>query len=944
MIAAVFLCPDAARPGNWIAGAGTPRLFFGAAAHRPMSQHHMRSLGIAAAWLGILLAGAVAGWFGSEVRRTQLLGQLLDDARRSAVAFATPDRLALTGTPVDVATDAYAAVKERLRRLKALEPRVRFVYLFRHLPAEDRVVFLADSAEPGAADESLPGDAYPQAAQSPGLREIIRTGQPATEGPLADDFGTWVTGYAFVGTGPEPPAGAPPQDILGLDFDADDWRWELWKAAWHRAGLVWLVLALPFGALRVSRRQIEQREVIRNLSEAMEQSHSAILIIDLGNHIEYANRGLCQQLGYTRRELIGRNWREIRAASSSDEGLAELLGTVRAGRAWEGEWHNVRRDGSVYPVHGVVTPVKHRDGSLACFVAVFDDITEARRREAELREARDLAEAGDRAKGQFLATMSHEVRTPLNGIVGFTSLLLETRLSPEQRDYVQTIQSSGEALIQITADVLDFARIQSGRMKLDPFPLDPRACVEEALDLLAAKAAEKGIVLLHRFAPDVPATILADGMRLRQVLVNLLGNALKFTEHGEVEVVVALAREGDEASGGSSDEPPGASTLESGGAVETPSLPAGSAAGSAFPFPAPPAGGYTFATLAFSVRDTGIGIAADQQARLFKPFSQIDDSSTRRYGGTGLGLAICRQIVRLMGGEISVASERGRGSTFTFTFRAPVTVPLPPDRNLGGLRIGLALRPGALRRELAALLSEWHAQVFEVDMPEELAGATWELGLVGLDEEGGSEFAARTGPLLGLPPDRTFALVPLSFPAELRTALVPHFRALLNLPLHQAALFTLLSGSREQAPRVAALVPARFGYRVLVAEDNRVNQRLIQRVLANLGCAATIVETGRQVLDELARDAAGYDLLLLDLHMPEMDGFTALEQIRAGQAGPQARDLWIIALTADAREAQRARGLAAGLNEYLTKPLRMAEFEAALRRYHAARAARGDLV
>jgi len=905
-----------------------------------MSQHHKRPLGIAAAWLGILLAGAVAGWFGSEARRTQLLGQLLDDAQRSAVAFATPDRLALTGTPADAATEAYAAVKERLRLLRALDARVRFVYLFRHLPAEDRVVFLADSAEPGAADESLPGDAYSQAAQSPGLREIIRTRQPATEGPLADDFGTWVTGYAFVGTGLPPSGGAPPQDILGLDYDAADWRRELWQAAWHRAGLVWLVLALPFGALRVSRRQVEQREVIRNLSEAMEQSHSAILIIDLGNHIEYANRGLCQQLGYTRRELIGRNWREIRAPSSSDEGLAELLVTVRAGRAWEGEWHNARRDGSVYPVHGVVTPVKHRDGSLACFVAVFDDVTEARRREAELREARDLAEAGDRAKGQFLATMSHEVRTPLNGIVGFTNLLLATTLTPEQRDYVQTIQSSGEALIQITADVLDFARIESGRMKLDPFPLDPRACVEEALDLLAARAAEKEIVLLHRFAPDVPATILADGMRLRQVLVNLVGNALKFTERGEVEVVVevALARAGDVASGEGSGERPTAPSGASGGAPATPSP---RAAGSAFPFPAPPAGGYTFATLVYSVRDTGIGIAADQQARLFKPFSQIDDSTTRRYGGTGLGLAICRQIVGLMGGEISVASEPGRGSTFTFTFRAPVTVPLPPDRNLGGLRIGLALPSGALRRELAALLSEWRAEVVEVDNPAELAGTTWEFGLVGLDEEGGCEFAARPGAQPGLPADRTFALVPLSFPAELRTALAPHFRALLNLPLHQDALFTLLAGPRSQAARVAAPAPAHFGYRVLVAEDNRVNQRLVQRVLENLGCVATIVETGRLVLDELSRDAAGYDLLLLDLHMPEMDGFAALKQIRAGQAGPQARDLWIIALTADAREAQRARGLAAGLNEYLTKPLRMSELEAALRRFHAARAARG---
>ena len=229
-----------------------------------------------------------------------------------------------------------------------------------------------------------------------------------------------------------------------------------------------------------------------------------MLIIDLEGCIEYANRGLCHQIGYSRRELIGRKWRDFQVAETPPEMLAELVSTVRSGKSWEGEWFNRRKEGTIYPVRGVITPVKRRDGSLSCFVAVFDDMTEIKRKEAELREARDLARAGDRAKGQFLATMSHEVRTPLNGIVGFTNLLLDTPLSVEQRDYVQTIRSSGEALIQLTGDILDYARIESGKLALEPAPCDPRECVEEALDLFAAAASAKNLELLHWIEDNVP--------------------------------------------------------------------------------------------------------------------------------------------------------------------------------------------------------------------------------------------------------------------------------------------------------------------------------------------------------------------------------------------------------------------------------------------------------
>ncbi|MEY2878648.1 MAG: hypothetical protein RLZZ15_1028, partial [Verrucomicrobiota bacterium] len=390
---------------------------------------------IVALWIVVGLAGLAAGALGWQRTRGTILGDLMDDATRCAAAFDPATLTQLAGARADQTGPVYAAVKNRLMRLGAVNPRVRFVYLFRPVPATGKVIFLADSAPPGAKDESLPGDDYPQALQSPGLQQIIRTGLPATEGPLADNFGTWVTGYAVVGVAPGADSATTRPDILGLDLDAADWTRSLWFSAVQWTVLVWLLTGLPLAALQVARRTREQRDAIRNLSEAMEQSHSALMIVDLDGLIEYANRGLATQMGYSRRELIGRDWRDFRVEDTPIEVLATLAATVRSGRAWEGEWFNRRKDGAIYPVRGIVSPVKDRAGQLACFIAVFEDATDAKRREAELRDARDLAQSADRAKSQFLATMSHEIRTPLNGIVGFTNLLLDTALTSDQREF-----------------------------------------------------------------------------------------------------------------------------------------------------------------------------------------------------------------------------------------------------------------------------------------------------------------------------------------------------------------------------------------------------------------------------------------------------------------------------------------------------------------------------
>lgn len=859
-----------------------------------MSLTFPRRIPLFVVWAAIFVAGLATGVWSYQLHDARMRKQLMDDARRSVVAVEPRLVEGLAGTEADAGTAAYRELKRKLTELARVDAAVRFVYVFRAEQPTGRVIFLADSAAPGAKDESKPGDVYPQAAESPGLQAIIANGLPATEGPLADGFGTWVTGYALIGS----PAPAEPMHILGVDIDAADWRGRLGRAAIEGAFYTWVLLGLPFVAWRVSRKQGEQREVIRNLSEAMEQSHSAIMIADLGHHIEYANRGLCRQLGYARREMLGWKWTEHLVAEVSRPVTLDVLANLRAGRMWEGEWTCRRKNGVGFPVRGVVTPVLNQAGAVACFVVVFDDVSETKRREAELREARDLAEAGDRAKSHFLATMSHEVRTPLNGIVGFTSLLLETGLTNEQRDYVQTIRMSTETLIQLTGDILDFARIESGKLKLDPLPCDPGECIEDALDLLAAKADEKGLELLHRVEPDVPAAVLLDGGRLRQVLVNLVGNAVKFTERGEVEVSVGVVPAPDGSLPDANGKP---------------------------------------CVLQFKVRDTGIGIAVEQQAKLFRPFTQADDSTTRRYGGTGLGLAISRNVVELMGGEIRIESAEGAGATFVFTVRGTVAAVQRPVRRLAGLRLGLAVAREPARRELGALLRGWGAEVTEAERAEELAGREWDLVVVDVPRDSARALAG-VPPPPGLPPEKAIGLVPLALPNELRSGLRSRFGLLVNRPVHHDTFFALLSGAKAQGPVVAP--PAKFGLRVLAVEDNSVNQRLITRVLENLGCVVRLAENGRKALETLQAHGEELDLVLLDLHMPEMDGLSALREIRAGKCGPRVQAMWVIALTADAREQERARGLASGLDDYLTKPLSIAALEAALHRFRHERMAR----
>ncbi len=617
----------------------------------------------------------------------------------------------------------------------------------------------------------------------------------------------------------------------------------------------------------------------------------AVIEMDADEHVTGWNPAATALFGYEAEEALGRPIDElVFGGEAGEEGREITDEALASGRA-----HRItrrrRKDGTPIDVELMFVPLT-ADGERVGFLGIYHDIT-------ELQHAREEAEAATQAKSAFLATMSHEIRTPMNAVIGMTGLLLGTELTPEQREFAEVVRSSGDALLHVIDDILDYSKIEAGKLELENEPFDLRECVESALDMVAPRAAEKNLELGCLVGEGVPAGVAGDAARLRQVLLNLLSNAVKFTETGEV--VIDLDAEA--------------------------------------------VGGGVWRVLV-AVRDTGIGIPPDRINRLFESFSQVDASTTRRYGGTGLGLAISKRLTELMGGSLHAESEQGVGSTFRIELRAneaevPTRIPVGSEQpQIEGKRL-LVVDDNATNREIVSRQAHsWGMDAVQAESPARAlelieSGERFDVAVLDMlmPEMDGRELARE------IRRHRTLQELPLVLVTSLgrlpeaRTA--EEFSAQLSKPLKASQLFDALmrvfatQEGEETAAAAGAVGAAETStLRILLAEDNAVNQKVALALLGKMGYRADVVGNGLEALEALERQP--YDVVLMDVQMPELDGLDTTRRIC--ERWPDGARPRIIAMTANALQEDRDACFAAGMNDYVAKPIRAEALADALQR------------
>ncbi len=640
---------------------------------------------------------------------------------------------------------------------------------------------------------------------------------------------------------------------------------------------------------------------------------------DVEGRLTFANKSYCDRKAKPLEELLGKTDFDLFGREQAEKYHRDNMRVIETRQPFETEELQIDSSGRESWIHIIKVPVIDSSNRAVGTQGMFWEVTEQKQAEEALKMAKEAAEAAARAKSEFLANMSHEIRTPMNGVIGMTGLLLDTELSPLQQEFAETIRNSADMLLTIINDILDFSKIEAGKLTFEKLDFDLAETVENTVDMFAEQALRKNIELASSIPEDVPCNLRGDPGRLRQVLTNLISNALKFTERGEV--IVRLTKE---------------SSTE------------------------------THTVVRFSITDTGIGIPPATQQRLFQAFTQADSSTTRKYGGTGLGLAISRQLVSMMEGQINVESEAGKGSTFWFTAQFERQAKDAKqsrwlyNRDLLDLRVLVVDDNATNRQILRHQLFAWKMQKGSaangheaLDLLHEAAaeGKPYDLALLDMQmpEMDGLTLARTIKAIPQIAATRLIILTSLGNVLSSQELKAAGIDAYLVKPVKQSRLFDTLVNvvghattdavvTKANAPTLIEPLPPELlrlrKARILIAEDNTVNQKVALSQLRSLGCSAEAVANGHEALKALAE--IPYDIILMDCQMPEMDGYEATRTIRKREREMNSSErspIYIIAMTANALEGDREKCLAAGMDDYVTKPVRLAGLKVALAKW-----------